>query len=74
MGACIVFLTDPTEFLFVYYAVNGIPKTMITDPGTVFESEKFKHFCKELIYPTYVTSSKRLSRKWKCGTNDTNNK
>ena len=46
------FLPNPSadkvvEFLLEYIAMNGIPKRIRTDPGTVFKGEKFQQFCKE---------------------------
>ena len=35
------------KFLPEYIAMNGIPKRIRTDPGTVFTGEKFQQFCKE---------------------------
>ena len=37
------------EFLEQYVANFGIPKRIRTDPATVFNSEKFKEFCKEHV-------------------------
>ena len=47
-----LFLPNPTaekviEFLTKYIAAHGIPKRIRTDPGTVFESGKFKQFCED---------------------------
>ena len=47
-----MFLPNPTaekvtEFLTEYIAMNGIPKRIRTDPGTVFKSKKFKQFFDE---------------------------
>ena len=47
-----MFLPNPSadkvvEFLLEFIAMNGIPKTIRTDPGTVLKGEKFQQFCKE---------------------------
>ena len=47
-----MFLPSPSadkvvEFLLDYIAMNGIPKRIRTDPGTVFTGAKNQQFCKE---------------------------
>ena len=48
----VMFLPNPSaekvvEFLLEYIATNGISKRTRTDPGTVFEGEKFQQFFEE---------------------------
>ena len=54
-----MFLPDPTadrviEFLKEYISKNGIPSKIQTYPGTVFESQKYNQFCKELCIEQVV--------------------
>ena len=74
-----MFLPNPTaekviEFFTEYIAINGIPKRIRADPGTVSKSEKLKQFCEKKNYKTCNVPRKRPQGKWKSGKNDKNHK